>query len=1098
MKYLKYMLSVLVISGVVGGVGVASAAGKPPVESEVKKMQAALPAKPSVAPLKARRLLILDMCKGYAHGCIPLAGKTFEMMGKKSGAYEAVTFTDMSAFDATNLAGFDAVLFNNNTKLPFNNPAHRKALLDFIKSGKGVIGIHAASDNFYTWPEMATIMGGQFDGHPWRANGTWAVKLDDPSHPVNKGFGGKNFSIRDEIYQIKGSYSRDTHRVLLSLDMAQEVNRKVKGIKRSDNDFAIAWIKPCGKGRVFYSSLGHNNSVYWNPAVLQHYLDGIQYALGDLKADDTPSAKVVKKIDCNAILGYEFGGDKTALGKITASINGASPVELAEIERELVKVLGNEEATAACKQFVCRMLRRCGTEASVPALAQLLGDKELSHMARFALQGVDSPKVDIELRKALSEVNESLVSGIICTLGQRRDAASVPLLVKLLSSENQLLATASAVALGRIGTVASTKALLEVTAVDGMIVNDALLTSAEHLNKDGNRDASLAIYKKLYNSQQSSNIQVAALRGLVLMEKAESLPLLITAMEDGSPELKIHVASMISELPAGVEITRAIAKPLPTLSPDVQAIMIRRLTERADSASLSAITTVALSSNVTIKVEALRALGILGDAESLPVLLDALNSSDTSVVAAESLRRMNNPAIGTLLISEFKKSDSAATRCNVIEVLASRSDRDAMAVFIAALKDPDANVSKAGSKALGALGSASEVTPILDIIISTESSTQRLSAEKALSMIAVQCKNSDAISLPVGDALKTADQAVAKSLINILKRCGGQVAMLALQDQITTDNATQKKDIVRALASWKDSSPAETLLQIAVTEEDESTKILALRGYTTFASKAGGTKGVDMCRKALDVAVRPDDKKVVLGILGSLAHRDALTLVEQYLDFPEYQVEAENAYSSIANTIIASDPMAALIALQKVSAFPNADLAENAKKEMSKLKAQKAFITAWMLSGPYTKEGVPVANLIDTVFPPEDSFSTDVKWVPVKSIRNGEVLLEKEFGGDSRVAYMLTTIVSDKDQDARLEMGSDDGIKVWLNGQVVHNNNAIRGYKAGSDKSDVKLKVGKNPILVKITQGAGHWSGSMRISGLDGALLTGITTSISE
>ncbi len=146
---------------VVGGMS-AFAAGKPPVESEVKKMQAALPSKPTVVPLKARMLMIFDMCEGYVHGCIPLAGKTFEMMGKKSGAYEAVTFTDMSAFDAANLAKFDAVLFNNNTRLSFENPSHRKALLEFVKGGKGIIGIHAASDNFYNWPEAAEMIGGQF------------------------------------------------------------------------------------------------------------------------------------------------------------------------------------------------------------------------------------------------------------------------------------------------------------------------------------------------------------------------------------------------------------------------------------------------------------------------------------------------------------------------------------------------------------------------------------------------------------------------------------------------------------------------------------------------------------------------------------------------------------------------------------------------------------------------------------------------------------------------------------------------------------------------------------------------------------------------
>ena len=172
--------------------------------------------------------------------------------------------------------------------------------MDFVKGGKGFIGIHAASDNFPTWPEAVEMIGGQFNGHPWTGGGTWAVKVDDPDHVLNKSFGGKGFLIKDEIYQIKGPYSRDTHRVLLSMDMSNARNLgPLKGKKageawsgRKDNDHAISWIKRYGDGRVFYCSLGHNKEIYWNPAVLAHYLAGIQWALGDLQADDTPSAKL--------------------------------------------------------------------------------------------------------------------------------------------------------------------------------------------------------------------------------------------------------------------------------------------------------------------------------------------------------------------------------------------------------------------------------------------------------------------------------------------------------------------------------------------------------------------------------------------------------------------------------------------------------------------------------------------------------------------------------------------------------------------------------------------------------------------------------------
>ena len=206
-------------------------------------------------------------------------------MGKKTGAYTVTVSHDMGVFTPENLAQYDAVLFENTTQLKFSDPDQRAALLDFIKGGKGFIGIHAATDNFPTWPEAVEMIGGQFDGHPWGAGGNskgegWAMKVDDPTHVLNRSFGGKGFILKDEIYQIKGPYSRDKYRVLLSLDMAPDRNHVSDKCGRADGDNPIAWIKPFGEGRVFYCSLGHNKEIYWNKAVLKHYLAGIQWALG--------------------------------------------------------------------------------------------------------------------------------------------------------------------------------------------------------------------------------------------------------------------------------------------------------------------------------------------------------------------------------------------------------------------------------------------------------------------------------------------------------------------------------------------------------------------------------------------------------------------------------------------------------------------------------------------------------------------------------------------------------------------------------------------------------------------------------------------------
>ncbi len=317
----------LTVSCLIFAVLAAPAGGQQLNPDMVKKIDAALPAKATATPAKARKVLIYTNAAGFVHSSIPYGAYAVEAMGKKTGAYTSVTSNDPASFD--NLAGFDAIVMVNTTgdwlqprspggepkkgdketdeafekkvaawkdaKAAYDRAAgeakgkvepRRKAILDFINSGGGVVGFHAASDAQYQWKEFGEIIGGYFWGHPWHEN--VPIKLDDPSHPLLAAFGGKDFQVTDEIYQFKEPYSRSNLRILLRLD-GPKTNMKKGGINRKDGDFGVAWIRDYGKGHIFYSSLGHREEIYWNPTLLQFYLDGIQFALGDIKADAAPS-----------------------------------------------------------------------------------------------------------------------------------------------------------------------------------------------------------------------------------------------------------------------------------------------------------------------------------------------------------------------------------------------------------------------------------------------------------------------------------------------------------------------------------------------------------------------------------------------------------------------------------------------------------------------------------------------------------------------------------------------------------------------------------------------------------------------------------------
>jgi len=263
----------------------------------------ALPDKAPASPKEKRKILIFSKTAGFRHSSIAIGAKAITMMGDKTGAYTALHTEDESFFEPEKLKAFDAVFMLNTTgdclrpKLDNKEEAGKrevllkKSLTDFVAGGKGLIGVHSATDTYANWKDYNQMMGGTFAGHPW--NEKVPVKNLEPKHPLNAAFDGKDFEIGDEIYQFRADTALPTDRkFLLSLD--PEWKGLGKG-NRKDGLYPISWLARFEKGRTFYCSLGHRDEIYFNPIVMRHYLAGIQWALGDLKADETPSAKLAKQ-----------------------------------------------------------------------------------------------------------------------------------------------------------------------------------------------------------------------------------------------------------------------------------------------------------------------------------------------------------------------------------------------------------------------------------------------------------------------------------------------------------------------------------------------------------------------------------------------------------------------------------------------------------------------------------------------------------------------------------------------------------------------------------------------------------------------------------
>ena len=307
------------------GAGISPAQTKPqnqtPKPEDVQAMMAALPAKAAVKPRRPRKVLVIARAAGYVHSSIPLAARTVEEMGKKTGAWSTSIIYDVAGVTDESLKQYDAIVLASTTGEFLDDAndaaataARRKAVLDFVRGGKGIAGIHAASDTYHrtdaaagsaadkmgpdsevgTWPEWNKMIGGYFKWH-WNDGQLITVKVDDPSHPINAPFKGKpQLQIVDETYTFgRSSFSRQNVHVLTSIDydkMSAEDKAKER-FPRADHDYALSWIRREGKGRVFYEAHGHNEKVYAIAPWLEHVMLGIQYVLGDLHAEDNPSVK---------------------------------------------------------------------------------------------------------------------------------------------------------------------------------------------------------------------------------------------------------------------------------------------------------------------------------------------------------------------------------------------------------------------------------------------------------------------------------------------------------------------------------------------------------------------------------------------------------------------------------------------------------------------------------------------------------------------------------------------------------------------------------------------------------------------------------------
>lgn len=247
------------------------------------------------APPRKKRVLAIGQTKGFQHDSVSTGLATMWKQGRDTGLWDTYIKTDTQLItkkklgaNAKNLDYFDAVYFFTTGELDMDD-SQKADLLSFIRDdGKGFIGGHTAIDTFYKWPEYGEMVGAYFDNHPWNRFEA-PIIVEDRTSPITRHLPAR-FTVFDEIYQPSSLFDRTKLHVLARLDETK-INLQQRGVKRTDGDFAVAWVKMYGKGRVFYTTFGHEEAIYDRPDMQKLYAEATKWALGLSETDTTPRPK---------------------------------------------------------------------------------------------------------------------------------------------------------------------------------------------------------------------------------------------------------------------------------------------------------------------------------------------------------------------------------------------------------------------------------------------------------------------------------------------------------------------------------------------------------------------------------------------------------------------------------------------------------------------------------------------------------------------------------------------------------------------------------------------------------------------------------------
>ncbi len=790
---------------------------------------------------------------------------------------------------------------------------------------------------------------------------------------------------------------------------------------------------------------------------------------------------------------YERSGDPVReMERTIFHIPADSPLRI-KIEQKLIDAL--EDSNITGRGVICRQLRVVGTDKCVPAISPLLTDPSLAIFARYALHGIGSDAALRAMYEALDSTSGTLRVGLINSLAECDYEPLRADCIRLIDSNDALVVTAAVRALGMLGGAESVDALIHAkgNAREELVadIDIALVDTAEELVFAGDLDKAARVYRLLYEDQ--GPFRLAALRGLVAAAPDRAADLLVQAMRNGDPRLVMSAINLMPQVTAenATEVFLEVFDELPT---EPKSLFLKALGERGERSAATALIEASASDDLQIRTAAIEALGGLSGIAVTDTLIEVAATGDNRIqsIARVSLARVDSAEPRLAEIAKDSKEDKAV---EAIRALASRNATGHAELIFRLARDDSQRKRIAAIDALGRITDADSVDSLIQLAFEAETAEDLPSLERSLGRVLLRMDSPADRAQPILDVLMGASKQVRPLLIRQLAKSGTDVAIEAVRDALQSTEIATSDAAVVALANWPNMAAGKDLVVLIESARTRELRTIALDGYIQIASASDDPSA--MFLDALELITDLDNKKRVLNEIGlNCESLEAAAATQSLLQDSQLKSVAAIATIRIAYKLRSSHKEEARSILESVLAkVDHPDVQRRAQDVLNDLDKYEDHILQWVAVGPFVDPSISSGKAsYDKIFKPETANSSDQDWKPLtKGIGSWDINLEAEYGPrDHCSAYVRTMVWSPVDQDVQIESGSDDALKIWVNGIKVHEQWRIGGGGPRQFLVPARLEVGWNELKLKVTDHEGGWHFGCRVREPNGSKLDGL------